>query len=1395
MASTSIIQDYWEEMQAKRKKEEPSTSDEDSSARGLQIIIDPDEEPSTDSTSPEDRLTTPPPEVKPSKPVDDVEFAARKELLKSKGYKVPGIAKDSEEKGVIERNTDNVLDFIYNFERLRSGNIAATISDIKDIQKQYEEEGFAPLEGELGERIQNELSKRAKNWEAFKEGVTASREEQATGRDLWSAVFGKENVDAAEEKLKEIADNPLVKGVTTEDVLPDMPMKSTVARAIKSAFPVLTAAEHAQGVNRFAIKNILNGAYGLTELAMDPITYIPFGGPVELLKAGTQGVLKGTLAGLAKVSPELATGIEKAASKSASYLAEQANRAYSLLYPKGAATNAAIRKLGEEKGISTIDDVHLMFGKPAQEVEETLNKMAEGVPIPSRLGIVRRQLNSLAKSMELNPKSRAMKWLAGMTDERKFLDETTTALRNISDETSANVVNWTSQEVQDLMKKGMDGNITDEEMQRLFKAYEKGALETTYKPKKVETPREQIGMEEPVNLEKELARDLKGEFEGGKSAVSSEARTVAAARRDLRRAQLNARYDVLKETYQQTQGAVQHLTKEMQKNVNWVSNELQTTGKTQLEKNMRKLRADMSDTLKAVDEQSARTIKDLKSQANPEMTPVRRQRWLRDRDKQIAKIQLEAQKTKGAVTSQFKERMVSMANGLQQEGEKIYVQSVGDIAKLYKNKISDAQFGIPSKEALDKLYDAADKKIAKQWKREQAFFDKQLRRVKFAEAFNNMLTKRADEFNKIFERGIKDLPKEYQGLARTVRDVMDMTHVVDVKSGRNIGYEPNYFPRLALAGPEGMNILSKEDFEKGLRAMMSSTGISRYTKQRVMANYAGFLKTAEKRGLKSVDDIFDIVYHRVLSSKKEQALHDILNRVPDVLKVNIKNPADRDVKAVKNYVEYLFKGGKQFDNKIIRSGSQLLDRYNFVNKSMLTVMSPVFHFTNLFSGPSMTAAKAGMKAYNPNTYVEAAAAKLGLAKELIDKNGRKISTEAFMKAGNEFGGLSSTFASKDIPKNVDRMLERYPKYSLRWFMTKATAVGQEVEEMNRVHSAYTFWKDGMDLKKAWRKSREAQFDYSDTNELVKGMNGLLAFYSWHAKNLSAQAKAMVNDPKQFSILSNIVRNLSSGEPLTSEQIASLNSYDKDQLMVTSDMVDGLQPLYKFGFLPISAAYNGVSKLIRVDIDGYLGDQASMIKPALKPFIKGIGKSLEYQGDVGNDKSPLLSERLTYLLASSKQSVKLLNEVQEMFGGGPVKVEDVPVWKKGEQVMEKRIRVSPGMNVFLNNIPMSRQLSEVGGLIKTAADREGLGPGPETVGELLASGAFNKPADLLKFLFGVKGQEVDWDYMAEKLKKRQFKAVTQELINKGLGFQIDVFPKEIRDELKEIKTRLKAEQAQ
>ena len=222
------------------------------------------------------------------------------------------------------------------------------------------------------------------------------------------------------------------------------------------------------------------------------------------------------------------------------------------------------------------------------------------------------------------------------------------------------------------------------------------------------------------------------------------------------------------------------------------------------------------------------------------------------------------------------------------------------------------------------------------------------------------------------------LPKEYQGLARAVSDVMDLVASMDQATGKLDNVAPGYFPRIAvqqknwLGMSEGMNIFSREDFEKGLYRVMSNTGISKYTKERIMKYYADFAKAAEARGLKTVDDIFDIVYQRVLASNRAFAQKKALEMVPDVVKANVADPSDRNVKLIRHYLEFVYNGGSMVENAVQKAGGRLLNAYNLFNKTWLTTMSPVFHVTNAVSAPFMTGAKAGMDAFNPATYVEAA---------------------------------------------------------------------------------------------------------------------------------------------------------------------------------------------------------------------------------------------------------------------------------------------------------------------------------------------------------------------------------------------------------------------------------------
>ena len=207
-----------------------------------------------------------------------------------------------------------------------------------------------------------------------------------------------------------------------------------------------------------------------------------------------------------------------------------------------------------------------------------------------------------------------------------------------------------------------------------------------------------------------------------------------------------------------------------------------------------------------------------------------------------------------------------------------------------------------------------------------------------------------------------------------------------------------------------------------------------------------------------------------------------------------------------------------------------------------------------------------------------------------------------------------------------------------------------------------------------------------------------------------------------------------------------------------------------------------------DIDGYIGDQDGLIKPALKPILARIGRYVEQRGTVDDQAYPKLNERMTYVMFAVPKSIEILNKVQKAVSGDPIKIEEVPVWDRGEQRMEKRIRVAPWMNELLNTLPITRQIGEAGKLIQISAKRNGLGPGPYTLGDLLAAGEFATPEDMLAFAFNVNKSEVDLDKAVELVKRKALKAVTQKLENVGMYYKTSFPTKETGKKEKAIKRK-------
>ena len=1361
---------------------------------------------------PNEALNTPPPEPPQLKPIDDVDLEAKTLLLDSKDVSLPDSVRP---KSWWEKNSNTILDFLHNFNRPNAAVLGGAIDFIeqgkdklKDLQQKAAEGRL--LENETpAENLRYHLESAGEVVDNMKAGFFAKREEAPTGRDLIKSIVGEDNVKSAEDffnKWSDLTSMPaeeMAKNIQDGKMTYSQAMLGLAGSGALGSMQRLFGKEHKDKISPWALKNAMEfGVYLPVEIATDPLTYIPFGLPAKMVSRGTSGVLKGGLKGIAKISPELAETVVKNADRAGKVI-EDAYLKYwkSWVYPKGAAEQSAAKVLGAENAATLIDDIHTIAHSPTGATEKVVKGLNDIVKAPTKVGIVRKGIKTAFDKLGYTPENRLTKYLAGMEDSREWLKQTTEKLRTINDGSSAILAPSLAEETQKTISKLLDGSATDEEIDQITKAFQDRYAP---KPKTTEQIVEQLKPSGMGSLSEEASKkidldqveqfkkvdDVKTSFVSGMKGANRKAFELAKARRDLRLRQLDERYGVIKDTLGKTTEQMGKVQDELKANMDWLTAKTKQTTQVEMLKRTRIIQRQLQEGITSIKNQASDAIEALKSAEVPKGTQLDRTRYFKNRDAQIAKIKLETEKQLNSIKNYYAGELESSKKSLQKEAEDFYKEQAQGISNEYNKRLENVKYGIPDEKHLSTMYEKAQADILSQFKGESKFFAKELRKVKFFDAYNNMLTAKADTFAKIFEKNIKDLPEEYQILAKTVRDVMDGLAVTDVNTGKLKAFSPNYFPRFAVAGEEGLNVISKDQFETGLRAMMQQgSGLSKFTKDRVAADYGSFLKALDKRGLKPIDDIYEIVYNRVLSSKKEQAYHEILSLIPDVIKTT--ETGGNATKYVRDYIKGLYEGGEVFNNLAKRKFYKAYTNYNYWNKALLTAVSPIFHATNAMSAPFMTATKAGLKAYNPVTYLEAVGIKTGALKTITNDVGEKMAVKEFMEAGQKYGGLSSSFASADFKKTVDRVLNRYSKSDPRYWVVKSVGFGQQVEELNRAHAAYVFWKDGKPLREAWKLSRDTQFDYADTNNFTKAVNGILAFFTWNAKNLPAQVKSMANDPKQFSILANLYKSINAGKLPNQEDLALLNDRDKAQLWVYGQTIEGMQEAQKMGFMPIQEAFGDVKNLSQGDIEGFLESKANFLNPMAKSFIKWAYNAIRPPYDPLDPKNQELPENLTHVISRSPKAITTIDKLSKFFTGDHIKVIDKPVWRNGEQKMEKRIVAPPVVYEFLSSNPLARVLSETGQMIKVAGKNRG--PNEAGISEMISDGA--SAEDILKFLFGVKYKQFHYDAMYDQLKRKQLREVEGLLKKHQMMGTFNYLKKDVKDQYKAMRTYVKERQAQ
>lgn len=1136
----------------------------------------------------------------------------------------------------------------------------------------------------------------------------------------------------------------------------------------------------------------------------DPLNYIPFGKAPEFVGSVSKGALKASLAGIEKVSPRLATAVENSISKASKAIGEIGAK----ISPKYGAEQKITEVLGKEGAIDTIESLKEAVGYPAYQGELLKRELLDTGLSTERLGFVRKKLNDLANSKEWSFKNHGMRWLFGQTPGVEAQQTLVKALRQAEDASIGIIPDKFKQTVKNMFKGLTQEKVSPEELERLIKSTE------TLIPKKA-TGGEIIvkaGQEIEDAINYKYADDLRDLLKDMRQGFSREGIQIAKDRKALALETLKMNHSTMRSAlqeadneitrlnairekgirsitreeykrYQQAMGKHQKvLQREAQADLKSFGEDIQSLSKELLKKNSILRKKDLSvvdlegelSRVKGILKESGLPEKEIA--AHPRVNFLERVRGRLEQGQNPIQQIRGLTKQVGTASEEIPTYMKGVKNVLDADMERSIVERVGRVEKEFMERTGQVKFGLPTVQEVDDLYKEAIRNIEKQFNSDKSFFSQQATRVKFLDTYNKMLSENQTVFDDIFERSIQDLPQEAKNFARVFNQTMDAVGAEEVARGRLNLTLPNYFPRFSRFEGGGPLVFDPEAFATSQFSKMGGTGISRFTQQRAMANFDSFKKWVEEHGGKTVDDPWDLIYQRFLRSKMDQAHYNIKMALPNELKVGEQG------KAVTKYLDYLFNAGKPTDDAVSKFSGRLWNGYKYYNQALLTVFSPTYHIRDSMGYPFLVAQGVGLKGLNPANFADAAAMKVGVKDKIfrsLEGKAEALPAKDLMEAAESQGLLRSSFTRGIIPETLRDELNRYSKADPRFWIGKGLHLTQSREDVARLAAAVAHWKEGEPLWQAVRSAKKTMYDFSDFNYIDRALSGLFAFYSFSRKNVPGVLKNMLRDPKQYALLSRTVDTLSSGRQPTEEETRWLNQSDRNVLMILRDLAVGKQMAYRLGFLPAEAFWQDFGKAVQGKPYEWFGDTVGKFAPQVKILLREMAR---------NTDSPTFRVSSNFAFLPSEYSampdsaVKMLSDLSQTLGWGPVKKEQRLVYKNGEAFQEMGVKVPPRLYDVVTMGPFSRLSREWAGLYKNFSEKKGIPVDEATVGRLLDAGAFQSSDELIRYVTGLRRDVIDWNQLRDRKVFQDVKKLKEVARSAGLIRAIEYMPKDVQERI-------------
>jgi hypothetical protein len=458
-----------------------------------------------------------------------------------------------------------------------------------------------------------------------------------------------------------------------------------------------------------------------------------------------------------------------------------------------------------------------------------------------------------------------------------------------------------------------------------------------------------------------------------------------------------------------------------------------------------------------------------------------------------------------------------------------------------------------------------------------------------------------------------------------------------------------------------------------------------FLKHRKFDKYTEYIKWSDSMGLKREDNLTYIIMEQL--TKGDLA----------IAKKNLKDGmvARLGLKDAKHLPVDLSRGLDQLFKERMRI--PLYSRLLNTTKFMLTVPNPAFHGRNMFGFPFLAATTAGMKAgFNPKNHLDAYLINRG-KKGVISTPMGKLTFDEIRKHSDKTGYFSSSLMRGNMDRSFDIAFNQWNKKNpinyIRWGMHQMMAGSAHIEDCGRMGALVAnlkstrHFKKGMSkdafIREGLKQAKKAMFDYNlMLSPADKMFDSMIGFWTFPRKNLPRQLVNMVNDPKQYAMMSRVMNKISRREMLSDEEVDALHDYEQDSLVLFGEVIGGVRDMTILGFTPMEEASRTINMVTSGDLRRTFG---SRLTPVIGSFL-----DFWYGKDSFRGKEIGFSLPAKYTAVIPKAAWKPLG----------LTMKEVPAYRAGEQVgTQKKLFGDPNTIALITKVPIySRQINDVANLV-------------------------------------------------------------------------------------------------